>query len=79
METTKNGIQYDTDTATRIASSGKHYERNDRNMDIYKTPDGHYYLHVETIRQNEHDYILPMGYSDAKTMYKDLPIQMVEI
>ena len=79
METTNNGIQYDTDTATLIASSGKYYECNGRNMDVYKTPDGHYFLHVATIRQNEHDYILPMGYSNAKIMYEDLPIQMVEI
>ena len=77
-----SGIQYDTDTATEIAHDrywdGSNHDRNGRNMTLYKTAKGRFFVHHETRWQAERDHIRPVDLEEAMELYERLPVQPVD-
>ena len=71
-----NGLKYDTDTASRIASNdywdGYSNYRNGRNTYLYKTPNGRYFLLHTSLWAGERDQIEPVELKDAKQYYEEL-------
>jgi hypothetical protein len=72
-----NGKEYDTDTATLLASNrfwdGSNFERNGRNTYLYKTPNGRYFTHHTTQWQGERNTIEAIEVDEAKALYEELP------
>ena len=76
MQQIINGLKYDTDTASQIASNnywdGHKYDRDGRNTYLYKTPNGRYFLLHTSLWAGERDHIEPVGLADAKQYYEEL-------
>jgi len=76
MQQIIEGIRYDTDKATLIAHDrtwdGHNMDRNGRNLYLYRTPKGCYFLHIVTRWQGETDHITPQSLEDALDQYERL-------
>jgi hypothetical protein len=82
MQAIINGLRYDTEASTQLASNrywdGHNWDRNGRNTFLYKTKNGRYFLHHTTRWQGERDSIEPIGLFDAKANYEALPEKDVD-
>jgi hypothetical protein len=76
-----DGIRYDTEKAEVIASNeywdGHNWERGGRNMHLYKTKKGRFFLGCSTQWQGEIDYIEPLTKEDAMYNFEKLEVQEV--
>ena len=77
MDQIVNGLQYNTETATRVAHDryfdGSNWERHCRNTYLYKTKNGRFFLHHTTLWQGELDRIVPVNADEAQRYYERLP------
>ncbi|MBK6949388.1 MAG: hypothetical protein IPH16_16155 [Haliscomenobacter sp.] len=77
MKAIVNRLSYDTETATKVATDyywdGHNWDRNGRNVTLYRTPNGRFFLHRETRWQGERDMIEPISQEGAKNFYEELP------
>jgi hypothetical protein len=71
-----NKLIYDTEEAECVASNhfwdGHNFERNGRNMYLYKTKKGNFFLYHTTLWQGEQDFIEPIDKADAERMFEEL-------
>lgn len=78
METIIDGKRYSTNTATLVAHNrywdGSNYDRHGRNLYLYKTPKGRFFLYETTMWQGECDEIRPIDRDSAKFFYEHLRI-----
>jgi hypothetical protein len=76
MEKIIEGVRYDTDKATELASDrywdGNNWERGGRNCYLYKTGKGRFFKHCTTIWQGERDNIVPLTRDEAMALYESL-------
>lgn len=74
-----NGKLYNTETADLVASDrywdGNNWERHGRNIFLYKTKKGSFFLHYTTLWQGEREQIEPISPGEAKEWYERLPVQ----
>jgi hypothetical protein len=72
-----NGRQYDTDKAVLVTSDrywdGHNFERYGRNMFLYRTAKGNFFLHHTTQWQRDSDRLEPLSIEEAKVRYEQLP------
>ena len=77
-----DGRRYNTETAEIIASNeywdGSNWERSGRNMHLYKTKKGAFFVGYSTCWQGERDYLEPVGPGEAKAIYEKLREHEVE-
>jgi len=82
MKAIRHGKLYDTETADLVAHDrywdGRNYERDGRNIFLYKTKKGNFFLHRTTLWQGERDSIEPVSESEAKYWYEELPEHEME-
>jgi hypothetical protein len=71
------GIEYDTHTATLVTSDrywdGHNWERRGRNIYLYKTRNGNFFLYHRTQWQGESDRLEPISIEEAKVWFEQLP------
>lgn len=71
-----NGKAYDTDKAELVDSDrywdGSNWERSGRNMFLYKTAKGAFFVHRTTLWQGERESIEPVSEEEAKGWYEML-------
>lgn len=69
-----NRKRYDTATATLIAGDdywdGHNWERQGRNLFLYKTPKGAYFTTSRTQWQGEQDTLIPITLEEAIDLYE---------
>lgn len=74
-----NGIRYNTETATLIASDeywdGSNHERGGTNCHLYRSKKGRYFLGHSTQWQGGHQFIETISEIDAKKTYEKLKEQ----
>jgi hypothetical protein len=73
-----NGKRYSVKTAALLASNcywdGSNWERNGRNLFLYRAPNGGYFTVSLTQWQGERDILEPVDLATAITLYEnDLP------
>jgi len=77
-----NGKVYDTDKSVCIASDrywdGHSFSRKGKNIYLFKTPKGNFFLYRTTQWQGEMNYIEPISKEEAKEWYEELPIHEVD-
>jgi len=82
MQQIVNGLKYDTEKATLIASDrywdGSNWERKGRNTYLYRTAKGNFFLHHTTLWQGERQSIEPISQSEAMSYYEQLPERATE-
>ncbi|NLG84191.1 MAG: hypothetical protein GX493_06210 [Firmicutes bacterium] len=71
------GKLYDTEKATLVASDrywdGQNWDRNGRNLYLYRTAKGNFFLYRTTRWQGERDTITPISREEAMEYYESLP------
>lgn len=79
MKQVINGKLYDTEKADLVASDrywdGHNWDRHGRNVYLYKTKKGNFFLAHTTRWEGERDHIEPLSKEEAKTWYEQLPEQ----
>lgn len=74
-----NGLRYDTETATLIASDrywdGHNWDRHGRNQYLYVTKKGNFFTQNTTRWSGERDRLIPIDKEEAKSLYEILPEQ----
>ncbi len=74
MQKIIDGIRYDTEKATLIAHDvywdGSNFERHGRNMWLYRTPNGRYFVVTGTLWQGERDTLRPVDEAEARRLYE---------
>lgn len=83
MSRVVNGVRYDVEKATLIASDcywdGHNMERHGRNTFLYRTPRGRYFAVNLTQWQGERDSLTPVSEAEARELYESsLPEHAVE-
>ena len=82
MQTVIDRKRYDTETATEIANNyfcdGSNRLPGGRGSALYRTANGAYFIHRETIWQGERDRIEPIDKVEAEGYYQDSPYHMIE-
>ncbi len=77
-----DGKLYDTEKARLVASDrywdGSNWDRHGRNVYLYKTVKGSFFLYRTTRWQGERDYIEPVTKEEAKYWYEQLPEHEME-
>lgn len=77
MKQIVNGLLYNTETATLVASDrywdGSNYDRRGRNQYLYKTVKGNYFLYITTMWAGERNSIVPVTKDEAMGYYEILP------
>jgi hypothetical protein len=77
-----DGKLYDTEKARLVASDhywdGHNWDRHGRNVYLYKTVKGRFFLYRTTRWQGERDYIEPVTKEEAKYWYEQLPEHEME-
>lgn len=77
MKEIVNRKLYDTDTADIVADDkywdGHNWDRQGRNMTLYKTKKGAFFTHHETRWATELDSIIVVDLEEAKNMWERLP------
>jgi hypothetical protein len=78
-----DGILYNTDSAHFIASDrywdGTSWESEGRNVYLYKTGKGRYFLHLTSVREGEINKIISVTDGQAKSHLKKLPVLEIDI
>ena len=73
------GKRYDTEKADVVASDsywdGSNWDRHGRNVFLYRTKKGNFFLHNTTRWQGERDTIELLSQEEAKLYYEKLPEQ----
>lgn len=76
------GKVYDTEKATLVAHDrywdGHNWDRKGRNIYLYKTKKGNFFLFRTSRWQGERDYIEPVTVDEAKYWYEQLPEHEME-
>jgi len=74
MQKIIDGIRYDTEKATLIAHDvywdGRGMERRGRNMWLYRTPNGRYFIVTGTLWQGERDTLRPVDEEEARRLFE---------
>jgi hypothetical protein len=77
-----DGKLYDTDKAQLVAHDrywdGQNLDRNGRNIFLYKTKKGNFFLYCTSRWQGERSYIEPLSKALAKYWYERLPEHELE-
>jgi hypothetical protein len=77
MKRVIDGKLYNTETAQVAASDhywdGSNWERYGRNVFLYKTAKGNFFLHRTTRWQGERDSIEALSEGEARQHYEELP------
>ena len=76
MEEIVDGLRYDTEKASLVASDcyfdGSNWDRNGRNTYLYRTMKGAFFRYETSRWQGERDYICPVSDDCARRMYENL-------
>ncbi len=82
MNVVVNGKRYRTDTAFLLASDavwdGRNWERRGRNIFLYKTQKGNYFVQYQTKRKGEHDHLKPLELDAAIQLFEQLTKKEVD-
>jgi len=77
-----DGKTYNTEKATLVASNsywdGSNWDRHGRNMYLYQTPKGNFFLHRVTRWQGERDTLESISPEEARGRYESLPEVEIE-
>jgi hypothetical protein len=76
-----SGLVYDTERALCVAHDhywdGRNFTRHGRNVFLYKTPKGRFFLHHTSCWQGEFETIEPIAKEEVKEWYESLPCHEV--
>lgn len=82
MKQVINGLLYDTETAVLLAHDcywdGQGWDRRGRNVYLYRTPKGRYFVYRTTRWQGEMSHIEPLTEKEARSLYEALPVHEVD-
>ena len=69
------GVRYNTEAATLIASDawwdGHNFERSGRNVFLYRSPRGNYFIVKRTMWQGERDSLRPVSLDEALRLWEE--------